>query len=227
MRTQTSDTDADKFTSGHPRKVAADFTATRSSLVRGLKKWDNQKGWQEFFDTYWKLIYTVAIREGLSDAEANDAVQETILAVAKAVSDFEYDRSKGSFRGWLMRWASWRIKDQFRKRSRSPSVAQHLDESETEGRTSLTDGLPDPDDRFARLWQEEWHGNLQENVMRRVREKVPPKQYQVFDCYVVKGWPIEQVAKELGVSKASVYIARTRVGRLAKAETSRIENGLL
>ena len=36
-----------------------------------------------------------------------------------------------------------------------------------------------------------------------------------------------QVTTELGVSKASVYLARTRVGRVAKAETLCIENGLL
>lgn len=222
-----ADREDKQSTGGQPRRGAEDMAPTRSTLVRRLRKWDDHEGWQEFFDTYWKLIYAVAVREGLSDAEANDAAQETILAVAKAVRGFQYDRSKGSFRGWLMRWASWRIRDQFRKRTHAPCATHPLDQAEDEGRTSVTDALPDPEDRFSRLWQEEWDGNLREIVMRRVREKVPPKQYQIFDCYVVKGWSVAQVAEELGVSPASVYIARTRVGRLARAETSRIEKGLL
>lgn len=212
---------------GIRHRIDTDYAPTRSSLVGRLKAWDDHESWQTFFDTYWKLIYSVAKREGLTDAEAQDAVQETIIAVAKAVKGFEYDRSRGSFRGWLMRWASWRIKDQLRKRGHGVHAAPFVEQEENEGRTSVTDRLPDPEDRFARLWQEEWDGNLREAVMHRVRKKVPPRQYQVFDCYVVKGWPIEQVTQELGVSRASVYIARTRVGLIAKAETSRIENGLL
>ena len=34
---------------------------------------------REFFNTYWKFIYSVAIRSGLSDQEAEDVVQETVL----------------------------------------------------------------------------------------------------------------------------------------------------
>ena len=220
--------DAEKTVNKSPRKADEDFAATRSSLVRKLKEWDDQKSWQTFFDTYWKLIYNVAMRNGLSDAEANDAAQETIVAVAKAVKNFEYDRSKGSFRGWLMRQASWKIKDQFRKRSHwQSSVAPPEEPDGEEGRTSLPDKIPDPQDSFARLWQEEWEENLREIVMSRVRTKVPARQYQIFDCYVLKGWSVEQVTKELGVSSASVYLARTRVGRVAKAETLSIENGLL
>ena len=66
-------------------QLADDMAATRSSLVRRLRKWDDQKSWQTFFNTYWKLIFSVALRQGLSDAEANDAAQETLVAVAKAV----------------------------------------------------------------------------------------------------------------------------------------------
>ena len=208
-------------------QMEEDMAATRSSLVRRLKEWDDQASWQRFFDTYWKLIFSVALRQGLSDAEANDAAQETIVAVAKAVKDFEYDRAKGSFRGWLMRWASWKIADQFRRRSHGKGVAPPLDDPEGEGRTSATDKIPDPKNDFSQLWDQEWEENLRELVLRRVKEKVPASQYQIFDCYVLKGWSVEQVAKELGISKASVYLARTRVGRVAKAEALKIENGNL
>ena len=47
-----------------------DLVPTRWSLINRLKNWDDQTSWREFFDTYWRLIYSVATRAGLTDAEA-------------------------------------------------------------------------------------------------------------------------------------------------------------
>ncbi len=47
-----------------------EFLPTRKSLLSRLKNWDDSQSWREFFDTYWSLIYGVAIKGGLSDAEA-------------------------------------------------------------------------------------------------------------------------------------------------------------
>ena len=74
---------------------------TRHSLLSRLRDWNNQDSWQEFFNTYGKLIYAVARKAGLDDAEAQDAVQDTILCVSKQMADFKYDRARGSFKGWL------------------------------------------------------------------------------------------------------------------------------
>jgi hypothetical protein len=39
-----------------------DSIATRASLLDRLKDREDQASWQEFFDTYWHLIYRVAKR---------------------------------------------------------------------------------------------------------------------------------------------------------------------
>jgi len=41
-----------------------DLLATRWSLLRRLQGRDDQQSWQEFFDTYWRLIHSVALSEG-------------------------------------------------------------------------------------------------------------------------------------------------------------------
>jgi hypothetical protein len=92
--------------------------ATRQSLLERLKDWGDQTSWQDFFDTYWRLIYNVALKAGLTDAEAQEVVQETVIAVAKKIPGFQTDPDRGSFRAWLMRLTRWRITDQFRKRRR-------------------------------------------------------------------------------------------------------------
>jgi DNA-directed RNA polymerase specialized sigma24 family protein len=52
-----------------------------------LKNSEDQASWQDFFDTYGRLIYGVAIKSGLTEAEAQDAVQETVIAVARNIKD--------------------------------------------------------------------------------------------------------------------------------------------
>src|SRR5438034_10943684 len=93
---------------------------TRASLLHRLKDWQDQSSWKEFFDTYWRLIYGVARKGGLTDAEAQDAVQETMVLVAKQMPNFKYDPAIGSFKGWLLKTARWCIVAQFRKRDRLP-----------------------------------------------------------------------------------------------------------
>ena len=78
-----------------------DLNPTRYSLLSRLQDWDDQDSWRDFFDTYWRLIYSVAIKSGLTETEAQDVVQETVVCVAKDIGKFKRDRDRGSFRGWL------------------------------------------------------------------------------------------------------------------------------
>ena len=61
-----------------------EFIPTRHSLLSRLKDWNDQESWRVFFDTYWKLIYHAAVKAGLSDAEAQDVVQDTVISVMKS-----------------------------------------------------------------------------------------------------------------------------------------------
>ena len=71
---------------------------------------------------------------------------------------------------------------------------------------------------FDSIWEREWKANLTDMALRRVKAKVSPQQYQIFYCYVVKGWEVEEVRKELGVTSAQVYLAKHRVGRIMRKE---------
>ena len=70
-----------------------DLLATRWSLLVRLKDWQDQASWQEFFDLYWRLIYAVAVKAGLSDAEAQDVVQDTLLSVARKIPELKCSRT--------------------------------------------------------------------------------------------------------------------------------------
>src|SRR6266496_5563806 len=98
-----------------PRRAQSSL-ATRRSLLSRLKESNAQESWRQFFDAYWRLIYTTALNAGLTDWEAQEVVQETLLTVAKKIKSFRYDPVVGSFKGWLLTIVRWRIADQFRKR---------------------------------------------------------------------------------------------------------------
>src|SRR5512138_772375 len=89
---------------------------TRYSLLSRLENWDDQQSWKDFFDTYWRLIYGLARSAGLTDSEAQDVVQETVICVAKDIHKFKREKELGSFKGWLRNIIRWRISDQLRKR---------------------------------------------------------------------------------------------------------------
>src|SRR5512140_92729 len=114
--------------------------ATRRSLVERLADWGDRKRWQEFFDTYWKLIYAAARKSGLADAEAQEVVQETVITVAKNIDRLKYDPAVGSFKGWLLQITRWRIADQFRKREPEGVKRPHLQDDSF---TATIDRVPD------------------------------------------------------------------------------------
>jgi RNA polymerase sigma factor (sigma-70 family) len=195
--------------------------ATRRSLVDRLANWDDQRRWREFFDTYWKLIYSAARKSGLADAEAQEVVQETVITVAKNIDRLKYDPAVGSFKGWLLQITRWRIVDQFRKREPEGAKRPNLQDDSF---TATIHRVPDSRSvDFDAVWETGWKENLLEAAIARVKRKIDPKQFQIFDCYVRKEWPAQKVAERLRVSVGQVYLARHRVAALLKKEIKTLE----
>ena len=195
--------------------------STRRSLVDGLANWGDRRHWQAFDRAYSQLIYGFARRAGLTDAEAQDALQETLLTVARRADSFRYDPARGSFKGWLLQIARWRVADQFRKRLPSQP---HMIHSQDSARTATIARALDPaGPELEALWNSEWYANLLETALERVKKKVSARQYQIFDCYVVKAWPAQRVQRDLGANIAQVYLAKHRVAALLKKEVDALQ----
>jgi len=194
---------------------------TRASLIRRLKNLDDQTSWRDFFDLYWKLVYGVARKSGLNDAEAQDVVQETMAAMARNLPQFDYDPKVGSFKGWLLTQARWCIINHLRKRPPQATPAPHP--AEEERRTSVIDQLVDPASQdLDRLWDREWESTLLEAATAKVKRQIDPEMYQVFDCYVNKEWPPQRVAEAFSTSVENVYVIKHRVTALLKTEVERL-----
>ena len=175
------------------------YERTRKSLIARLENWEDQRTWDEFYQTYWRLIYSVGLKAGLRSDEAFDVVQETILSIAKQSRKQLYDPEQGSFKTWLMNMTRWRINDQFRRRKKDTAMAGN--EWNEERKTAVIDRFEDPSgDLLERMWNVEWKKNLADAALARVKGQVSPKQYQIFDYYVVRQWDAKKVQTHLGVS---------------------------
>jgi RNA polymerase sigma factor (sigma-70 family) len=204
--------------------AAVNWLPTRTSLLKRLKDHEDATTWEDFCDSYGRVVYAVALKSGLSPADAEDVTQETLLAVAKRIAGFNYDPSKGSFKSWLLTIARSRIIDCIRRHQRErrfePPAPE--DSSQTSFLARIPDeNLPQLDD----LYETEWRLGLYESARERVRQRISPQQYQVFDLYVVREWPPEKVASTLELSLNQVYLAKHRVSEAIREEVNRLEAG--
>jgi RNA polymerase sigma factor (sigma-70 family) len=196
---------------------------TRQSLLSRLRDWQDQAGWREFFDMYWRLIYNVARQTGLNDTEAQDVVQNTFIYLTRRMRRFQYDRARGSFKSWLRVVTRSRIYVYCRKeKSRTEFLREPLSDGLNED-ADLSEAWPDQiAEGLDEVWQREWEQNLVNTAFRRLRAKVSSQQLLIFRLTTVGELPLPQVAKKLGVSLPQVYLARHRVGKLFKSEVERL-----
>jgi RNA polymerase sigma factor (sigma-70 family) len=210
----------------NPVPVLEPNAPTRDSLISRVRNWSDDESWQEFFELYWKLIYSLAVRAGLNECEAEEVVQATMISISKGIKDFEHNRTPGSFRNWICKQAWWKINDQLRVRQRGRNrihVSEAPAADATDNRTGTIGRVPDRRDPFQVFLDEDWQQAVQRLALARVRSTVKPKHFQMFDLYVVKKWPIREVARLLQVSTAQVYLAKSRISRQLKKSVRSVE----
>lgn len=208
---------------------------TRWTLLSRLKDAADADSWQEFFDTYWRLIYSLARKAGLTDAEAQEVVQEVVIGVARKMPEFQCDPAAGSFKGWLLQVTRRRIVDQFRKRvpwsptqpprgAESPNGATASPDGDGTAHTATIERVPDPaGSDLDAAWEGEWREHLLERALARVKQLADPEQFQMFDLHVRLGLPARDVARKLEVSLPRVYFAKYKIGALLKREVARLQ----
>jgi RNA polymerase sigma-70 factor (ECF subfamily) len=183
----------------------AEIPATRASLLLRLRDPRDGAAWGEFVDLYAPLIYAYARKQGLQDADAVDLSQEIFSAVASTVGQLEYDPSRGSFRNWLFtivwrRLSNWRRAQRIRPRGSGDSSIQQVLEQ-----------CPAPEEAMEAEWETQWQRRVFAWACEQVRLDVTEATWQAFWRTAVEGQPGKQVAAELGLSIAAVYLARSRV----------------
>src|SRR5439155_24536274 len=116
------------------------------------------------------------MKAGLTEVEAQEVVQETVISVCRNIGNFRATPEAGSFKGWLLQLTRWRITDQLRKRRAfDASGSAPRDRSHT----PTTARIPDPAGfELEKVWEQEWQNNLINAALERVQRQTSAKHYQ-------------------------------------------------
>ena len=192
-----------------------DAASTRKTLIERLRKTNSDtRSWSEFYDLYCKLVYSVALKAGLSATDSEDVVQETFLKVSKHIKKFDYDRRRGRFRNWLCLIAKQQVANHYRKTKNLPELPSFWNEDPDKPFNEI----PDPTNQWDEIWEEEHRNHTLHLALTRLKEKVNPKPYQIFLAHCIKGMSVAEVAQLMEVSANEVYLAKSRVMPLFEEE---------
>lgn len=191
----------------------AEAPVTRASLLVRLRDPQDHEAWQQFFRVYASVVYGFARRRGLQDADAADLMQDVLRRVALSAGKLDYDRRKGTFRGWLFTVTRNRVFDYLNQRRRQvaavggSAVQQRLDEQPAGPEQADGTGT----------WEQEHQQGVMRWAMDRVRGEFQENTWKAFWQTAVEGRSPKEVAGSLAMSAGAVYVAKSRV--LARLKT--------
>lgn len=196
-------------------EMTIDSPKTRMSLILKLKSDQDVSAWHEFVQIYQPLIYRMAIRKGLQEADALDLIQEVLTRVAKAIETWDPDPGKGSFRAWLATITRNMIVEFFRSQKRLPDTTDRSDIQRL-----LSNQCTPVDDSFER----EHRRQVFHWAAAKVRAGVEARVWQAFWATTIDAKPIREAAEDLEMSVGAIYIARCRLMAKIRSHVERYES---
>ncbi|MGO9110832.1 MAG: RNA polymerase sigma factor [Thermoguttaceae bacterium] len=188
-----------------------EFPETRASLLVRIQSPQDEEAWREFAAIYRPVVYRLARKRGLQDADAEDLAQRVLIAVQRAIGNWENDPAKGRFRFWLARIAQNAIINALTRRP--PDAAA--------GGTTIHELLekqPQPDHRTQQELQREHRRSLFRWAAQRILPEFRDGTWDAFWLTTVEGMSVEEAGRALGKSLGAIYAARSRVMRRLKDE---------
>ncbi len=181
----------------------SDIPITQPTLLLRIRDADDADSWERFVKLYTPLVFGYCRQRGLQEADASDVAQEVMRTVAQSIQRFEYNRDKGTFRGWLLAVTRNKLLKYFTKIQRVPLGS---------GRTTIHAKLEaTPDATETDHWDRAYQQRLFQWACSEVQDEFTPKTWSAFCQTAIDNQPPHQVASALGTSLGAVYIAKSRV----------------
>jgi RNA polymerase sigma-70 factor (ECF subfamily) len=182
---------------------------TRTSLIRRVRDHQDAQSWGEFVALYEPLIHSYARKHGLSEANAQDVVQNVFISLLRALPRFELDHSRGRFRTWLYRITMNAVIDFQKKQPRWSAL-------EADG-SEPGPGAPSHVDQMLEEWETDCRRRVLEFVLEKVRGQAVPTTWTCFERLTLQGRKGADIAAELGLTANAVYVNAKRIMDRVKA----------
>lgn len=193
---------------------------TRQTLLEKIRDKHDDDSWEDFVFYYRQYIYVVVRSMNLHHHDAEEIVQMVLLKVWEKLPDFQYDREKGRFRGWLCRVTGNIVKNYLRSRkSQINRVEKFKQQEEIHYLNSVS--LPEIEKIASREWENYIANIAWKNIENNFKDHVK-------ECFLLMSddLPVPDIAVKLGISESSVYVYKKRVLDRLFAEINRLERDL-
>jgi len=196
------------------------FQPTRVTLLQRLQTGKDQSAWLEFETTYRAFIFSLILRMGIPQEDAEDISQTVLTKVWQKIEDFEYNRNRGKFHNWLAAMTRNTVKDFFRTKKNFITGRDAVEYQESYD-TIEQQILPD----IEKLAREEWVLHITNLAWNNIKNDLHENKRAVFKL-VSSETPNPQIAEQVGISEASVRVYKAEVFQKMRAEIDRLNNEL-
>ena len=192
---------------------------TSLSLLHRLRHAPESESWNRLVDLYAPLIRAWLRKYDVQDSDADDLLQDVLLAVSKDLGKFEHGGQPGSFRGWLKAILVNRLRKFWRARDHRP---QARGDSDIHARLAQLD---DPASEMSQIWNRQHDQYVLRQLLALVKPHFTPNTWTAFCRVALEGADPGVVAKKMGISRNAVIIAKCRVlSRLRQESAGLVES---
>jgi RNA polymerase sigma-70 factor (ECF subfamily) len=188
-----------------------EFPQTRFSLIAQVQSPEDREAWDQFVLIYRPVVYRMARRRGMQDADAQDLVQSVFMRVASSIHRWEKTDPETKFRHWLRRVARNTIFSALSRQPKDAAGSEMLD---------LLAGQPKNEETVELELETETMREQYLHAAAVVKKDVDPDTWRAFELTVVRGQSCDEAADLLGKSVGAVYAARSRVMRRLREQVT-------
>ncbi|MEM8550372.1 MAG: sigma-70 family RNA polymerase sigma factor [Verrucomicrobiota bacterium] len=202
-----------------PGVMAYCMEPTRESLLERVRTTD-KRAWQEFYATYWGPILGYCRKLGLRDADAHDVLQLSMMQLMRALPKFQYDRSRGKFRNFVLTIVHRQCLRMFKVNARRKEIS--LEAPATEEGQAPIERLPDNETPPPDPDEQAWRESLLIEAMRRLEAnpRIQAETLAAFRAYAIEGRPAPEVAEQFGLKENTLYQIRNRIIKKLEEEVA-------
>ncbi len=175
-------------------------TPTKASLIRDVQS-QGPNRWAEFYAIYKPLLAGYFRKQGFSDGDVEDLVQDVFLKLCGKIKT--YDRERTRFRSWLFTMARNTLID-FVRRGQTQRNA-------VDGWTRRALEQADDEETQRREFERAHHARILQYAFDKARRRSSERVWRCFEMSVIQGKTGAQTADALGIKPNAVYVNSWRV----------------
>src|SRR5262245_11047140 len=188
--------------------------STSLSLLQRVQGQPDAESWSRLVGLYRPLIHAWLSRYRVQASDADDLVQELLAILVRELPRFRHSGRAGSFRAWLRGIAANRMRSFWRAGRCRPAATGDSDFAQ------MVQQIEDPDSPLSQVWDRQHDEHVLARLLEMMELEFEPATVRAFRRTALEAAPVEEVAEELGISAAAVYIARSRVLRRLREEAA-------